>query len=171
MIDYFTPTPADGPALGDMARRSFTETFGHLYDPADLSSFLDTAFGRETGLPAQIADPALRIRCARADGEIIGFCKLGPPSLPMPDPHPEAMELRQLYILNAWHGRGVAQEMMAWALDQARAAGAPEMYLSVFIDNHRAQRFYARYGFVDVGPYVFMVGNHADEDRLYRLKL
>lgn len=171
MIDYFTPTSADGPALAGMAQQSFTETFGHLYDPADLATFLESAFGPETGLPAQIGDPSLQIRCARADGAIIGFCKLGPPSLPIPDRRATAIELRQLYILKSWHGRGVAQELMDWALAQARGAGAPEMYLSVFIDNHRAQRFYTRYGFEDVGPYSFMVGNHADEDRLYRLIL
>jgi diamine N-acetyltransferase len=171
MIDYFTPAPQHGPALADMARRSFTETFGHLYDPADLDAFLETAFGPETGLPAQISDPSIRILCARANGAIIGFCKLGPPSLPVPDPRPDAIELRQLYILKEWHGRGVAQALMDWALGQARGGGASEMYLSVFVDNHRAQRFYARYGFEDVGPYSFMVGNHADEDRLYRLRL
>jgi hypothetical protein len=41
----------------------------------------------------------------------------------------------------------------------------------VFVDNVRAQRFYARYGFQDVGRYAFMVGSHEDEDRLMRLAL
>ena len=38
----------------------------------------------------------------------------------------------------------------------------------VFVDNHRARRFYARYGFEAVGRYDFMVGNHADEDIIMR---
>jgi RimJ/RimL family protein N-acetyltransferase len=45
------------------------------------------------------------------------------------------------------------------------------MFLSVFIDNHRARRFYARYGFEEVGRYDFMVGTHADHDLILRLKL
>ena len=36
---------------------------------------------------------------------------------------------------------------MDWALDEARRRGARQLYLSVFIDNHRARRFYERYGF------------------------
>ena len=54
---------------------------------------------------------------------------------------------------------------------EARRRGARALYLSVFIDNHRAQRFYARYGFEAVGRYDFMVGTHADEDIIMRLKL
>ena len=45
------------------------------------------------------------------------------------------------------------------------------MWLSVYVDNHRARRFYARNGFEDRGRYAFMVGAHADEDRLMRRML
>ena len=37
--------------------------------------------------------------------------------------------------------------------------------------NHRARRFYERYGFEEIGVYTFMVGDHADEDHLMRLAL
>jgi len=82
-----------------------------------------------------------------------------------------AAELRQFYILKPWHGRGIAAELMAWVLDEARRRGAEELYLSVYVDNHRARRFYDRYGFEFVAPYAFMVGEQADEDLIMRLKL
>ncbi len=41
----------------------------------------------------------------------------------------------------------------------------------MFTDNVRARRFYERYGFEAVGRYNFMVGTHADEDIIMRLKL
>ena len=41
---------------------------------------------------------------------------------------------------------------MDWALDEARRRGVDELYLTVYIDNHRARRFYERYGFEAVGP-------------------
>jgi GNAT superfamily N-acetyltransferase len=68
-------------------------------------------------------------------------------------------------------GGGVARALMDWVLAEARGRGAEELYLSVFTENHRAKSFYARYGFEAIGPYVFMVGNQADEDVLMRAKL
>ena len=74
-------------------------------------------------------------------------------------------------MLKPWQGAGVAPALMDWVLDEARRAAPSELYLSVFIDNHRARRFYARYGFEAVGRYAFMVGTHADEDIIMRLTL
>jgi diamine N-acetyltransferase len=45
------------------------------------------------------------------------------------------------------------------------------MYLTVYTDNHRARRLYGRYGFEEVGPYSFMVGEQADEDIIMKLAL
>jgi GNAT superfamily N-acetyltransferase len=81
---------------------------------------------------------------------------------------PETVQLYQLYVLNQWHGRGIAAGLMDWALQWARDQGAHHIQLSVYIDNHRARRFYERYGFVAVGRYDFMVGSHADEDIVLR---
>jgi hypothetical protein len=36
--------PADAQALSALATRTFTETFGHLYPPEDLSYFLEEAY-------------------------------------------------------------------------------------------------------------------------------
>ena len=54
---------------------------------------------------------------------------------------------------------------------EAEVRGADELWLSVFVDNHRARRFYERYGFEVIGRYDFIVGSHADEDHVMRLKL
>jgi hypothetical protein len=39
-IDYRMADARDAAALADLGRRSFIETFGHLYDPDDLAVFL-----------------------------------------------------------------------------------------------------------------------------------
>jgi ribosomal protein S18 acetylase RimI-like enzyme len=168
-ITYRDAVPADGPELTHMARRSFTDTFGTLYRQQDLAQFLDDAFGAK-GLPADLTDPAYRVRVVTDDGTIVGYCKIGPVTFPGDWPD-SAMELHQLYILGEYHGAGLAQALMDWALDGMRDRGAAEAILSVFVDNHRARRFYERYGFKEIGQYIFKVGDHEDDDRLMRLKL
>lgn len=167
-ISYRDATAADLPAVDALFRRSFTATFGHLYQPADLAAFL----GRFTpaAWAGELAQPDLEIRLAEGDGALLGFCKIGDLTLPV-TPAGAALELRQLYLADAAKGRGVADELVRWAADRGRARGAGELFLSVYCDNHRAKAFYARHGFVDIGPYTFMVGNHRDEDRLMRVEL
>jgi diamine N-acetyltransferase len=168
MITYRDATAADAPALARLGADSFTETFGHLYAPADLALFLEHHTAESWS--AELADPAFAVRVVEADGATIAYAKLGPPQLPF-TPSTGATELRQFYVLAPWHGAGIAAQLMEWVITTARARHASELFLSVFTDNHRARRFYARYGFEPVGTYAFMVGTHADEDIVMKLAL
>ena len=49
-------TPADAEALSTLSRTCFTQTFGHLYDPADLAAFLNEAYAPDV-LRAELEDP------------------------------------------------------------------------------------------------------------------
>jgi ribosomal protein S18 acetylase RimI-like enzyme len=168
MIAYRDLGPDDAAALADLHRRSFVETFAHLYRPEDLEAFL--AQLTEQGFRAELLDGQHQIRFAESDGEPVAFVKLGPITLPV-EPSRPALEFRQLYVLKEWQGAGVAQALSEWAIGQARRRGAEELYLSVFTENHRAKAFYRRYGFTYVGPYSFMVGEQADEDEIWKLEL
>lgn len=161
-------TSADAATLATLGAESFRQTFGHLYVPEDLALFLDNH--TFASWSSELVDPAFTVRIAEAEGAMIGYAKLGPPHLPF-TPASAAAELRQLYVLAPWHGTGVAAALIDWVIAAARAGGADDLFLSVFTDNHRARRFYTRYGFEPVGTYAFMVGTHADEDIVMRLTL
>ena len=49
-------TPADAEAPSALSRTCFTQTFGHLYDPGDLETFLDEAYAPGV-LRAELEDP------------------------------------------------------------------------------------------------------------------
>ena len=167
-IRHRPATPDDAAALANLGRRTFVETFGPLYSPDNLAAFLRSH--TETGWREELSDRRFAVRLAEADGEPAAFAKLGPPTLPF-EPRGRSIELRQFYVLRPWHGTGLAHDLMRWAIEEARARAASGLYLSVFVDNHRARRFYEGYGFAFVGTYAFMVGDHADEDHVMRLGL
>jgi ribosomal protein S18 acetylase RimI-like enzyme len=168
MIVFRDANIDDAPAVDALFRQGFIDTFGHLYDPKDLAAFFE-AFTREAWR-SEIADPDFAFRLAEEDGTLAGFAKISSVTLPV-EPAGPAAELRQLYVLKSWHGSGVARTLMDWVLAEAKGRGAEALYLSVFTDNHRARNFYTRCGFEEMGPYIFMVGNHADRDIIMRLKL
>lgn len=161
-------TPADADTLVAIGRKTFAATFGHLYTPENLAAFL--ASHNRADWEAELADPGFAVLLAEAEGAAVGYAKLGPPKLPIAVREP-AIELRQFYLVDGWQGTGLAARMMAWVIDTARERGARDIHLSVFVDNHRARRFYERHGFVRVGSYDFMVGDHRDEDDIMRLTL
>ena len=163
---YRDATPADLPAVDRLFRTSFAATFGHLYPPADLAAF----FARFTPQAWAGELATHRFRLAEVDGVPVGYAKLG--AVTMPTEHaPGDRELRQLYLVETAKGTGIADALMRWTIEEARDDGATALFLSVYVGNARAIRFYARYGFADVGAYAFMVGDHQDEDRIMRLTL
>ena len=168
MIEYRHALPSDAAVLVRLGSETFVETFGHLYRPEDLAAFLESH--REERWRETLAQPEVEVRLAEEDDRAFGYATLAPRALPV-EPSGPALELRQLYILKGWHGRGAAQALMAWVLERARARRAEELYLSVWTGNARAKAFYRRYGFAYVAPYAFMVGEQADEDEIWRLDL
>lgn len=167
-ITYRDGRPGDGAALSRLFCEAFTATFGHLYSDANLAAFLcakeEQAFERE------LADPLFACRLAFDGTTLAGYAKLGPNDLPGRAPE-GTLELYQLYVLGPWLGSGLGRTLMDWTLDEARSRGASHLQLSVFVDNHRARRFYEKYGFEEVGRYIFLVGEHEDDDRIMRLAL
>lgn len=165
---YRDATEADLPAIDALFRESFVATFGHLYRSEDLADFL-AGFTPEIWA-AEFAEDDLRFRLAEDAEGLAGFAKIHGLTLPA-DTRAPVTELSQLYLAERAKGSGAAQALMDWVIASARERGSAELWLSVYVDNHRARRFYERYGFEDRGRYTFMVGAHADEDRLMRLEL
>ena len=160
-ITYRDAVPADATTLNGIFETVFCDTFAHLYRAEDLNAFL-SSFG-VADWERQLEDPAFACRIAEVEGKPIGYVKLGPLKLPI-ETDMSSMLLDQLYVLKEHHGSGIARDLMNWTLAEAKRRNAEALYLTVYVDNHRAKRFYERYGFEDVGRYAFMVGNHADED-------
>lgn len=80
-------TPADAEALSALSRTCFTQTFGHLYDPADLAAFLDEAYAPDV-LRAELEDPNRATWLLFEDEADEGFSRPDP----SPAGHPSAPE-------------------------------------------------------------------------------
>ncbi|GAN00016.1 acetyltransferase, GNAT family [alpha proteobacterium U9-1i] len=169
MIRYRDATADDAEALAAFAAASFIDTFGHLYPPEDLTAFL--AASHTSALYAGFAkSDDVHLRVATRSGAIVGYSKTGAVELHVDDAV-QCRELHRLYVDTSVKGAGVARALMDDVFAWSREQRAPALYLGVWENNHRAQTFYKRLGFVHVGEHDFMVGQTRDRDFIWRLAL
>ncbi|THD62237.1 GNAT family N-acetyltransferase [Phenylobacterium sp.] len=159
--------PADAQTLSAIGAETFTETFGHLYPPGDLSQFLAEAYGLER-TRADLADPAKAAWLVEADGETVGYAQAGPCALPHAAVTQACGELKRIYFRKSRQGGGLGARLFAETLDWLQAEGPRTVWIGVWSENFGAQRFYARHGFVKVGEYGFKVGDTVDHEYILR---
>lgn len=155
----------DAERLSAFARRLFVETFAAQNNPDDLALFLDTTFTPSLQR-AELVAPHRSYWLLEVGGVLAGYVLLndGATEEGVVAAHP--VELQRFYVDAPWHGRGLAQALMAHAVEEARALGGDVLWLGVWEENPRAIRFYEKQGFVRVGAHVFMVGNDAQTDAI-----
>ncbi|AKM11946.1 GNAT family N-acetyltransferase [Croceicoccus naphthovorans] len=174
-ITYREAEEGDRAALVALGRASFDAAFGHLYSSDDLNSFLHSVHSPEA-VAAQIADRDVAYRLAFKGEKLVGYCKLaankgfGEAAL-INSQAKRPITLSQLYTDPAQTGRGIGAALMDWALAEAKSRRADAIQLSVWSENHDAQRFYARHGFTRIADIDFWVGKHRDDEFLYERML
>lgn len=160
-ILFRTLMPDEAPLLADISRRTFLDTFPDLYTPEDLRDYFAKAYD-ECRLEEEIARSDMLIRVVEMDGEMMGYMKVGPNKLPVENPAEPAFEIWQFYLMPPAKGKGISDHLMWEALTFCQEKGAASVYLGVWENNPRAQKFYARHGFKQVGTYYFEVGHQKD---------
>ena len=86
-----------------------------------------------------------RLQVAEANGEVVGFCRLGP-ARDVDAPPPRFAEATHLYVAPAHTSAGIGRALFSAALERARAAGYAGLLLWVLEGNAKARRFYAAHG-------------------------
>lgn len=155
----------DAPALAALAERTFVEAFGARNRPEDLALHCAASYG-EAIQRGEVLDDALATFVAEGAGGLRGFLQLAwgtpPPGIVGARP----VEIRRFYVDAPWHGKGLAQALMATALDFAAAREADPLWLGVWEENPRGIAFYRECGFTVVGSHVFVVGSDPQRDLL-----
>ena len=163
-VDIRRATSADATTMAPLGAATFTETFGHLYPPEDLQTFLEGSHSIEAWTRA-LTDPQRAIWLATLpDATPIGFLAVGACKLPVENREPAAGEIQQLYVLAKHHNLRLGSRLMDLGLEWLVAQGRTPIYIGVWSENFGAQRFYSRYGFSKVGEYGFPVGKTVDHE-------
>ncbi len=161
-----TPSPGEAGPLARFAERTFREAFEADNHPDDMNAYCETAFSPEV-MRGYLTDASITtLVIVMDDGALAAYAQLRPdqpahgPALERP------LELWRFYVDKVHHGRGIAHQLMEAAIADAAARGAATLWLGVWEHNTRAQAFYRKFGFVDVGSHTFVLGTDVQTDRL-----
>ena len=159
-------TPADAETVATLGARLFTQAYGATHPEPELGRYLARSFNTEL-FARELADPRVRVLIIEAtDRTPLGYAHMrattGAPPGDVVGDHP--VEIIRFYVDAQWHGRGLAQALMAACESEARAMGADVLWLDVWQEAPRPRAFYHRAGFRIVGTTTFAFGERQDAD-------
>jgi ribosomal protein S18 acetylase RimI-like enzyme len=163
-------TTADAAVVADLARRTFHDTFAHNNDPGDMALHLAGAYGVDQQT-RELADRDITTLLVEDHGTAIAYAQVRAGHVPACVKGPEPLELWRFYVDRGWHGRGVAQALMAEVVAEAGRRGARTLWLGVWEKNERARAFYVKCGFTDAGEHIFLFGTDPQTDRVMVMAL
>jgi len=156
---------SDASVLAAFAERTFSETFAAANRPEDIAAYLPTAYG--TSLQAiELADPDIVTLIIDAGDAIAAYAQVRRGAAPACVKGAAPVELWRFYVDSPFHGRGLAQQLMAATHAAAFELGGRTLWLGVWERNERAIAFYAKAGFHYAGSHDFWVGSDRQTDNI-----
>lgn len=164
-------TEADIEALAALAALTFPLAAPEDTAPQSLASFIDQHLSaarfaeyladphtdvlvHDSGATTSIIDGyALLVAGEPEDRDVVQALTIRP-----------SIMLSKFYVSPDAHGQGVAADMLITVFEIAEARGGAALWLGVNRENVRAQRFYAKQGFQQIGTKRFQVGARLEHD-------
>ena len=153
----------DAGPLAELAERTFRQAFAPLNRAEDMDLHCRKSYGR--GIQAEeIADAGRATLLCHDEERLVAYGQLRWDAAPTCVIARRPAEIQRLYVDAAWHGKGVAADLMAALLALAASRGADVAWLGVWERNPRAIAFYRKHGFDIVGEHTFLLGNDPQRD-------
>jgi len=129
----------------------------------DMQAYLDLTYTPEA-IALEIGDTRNTFLVA-CQPEVIGFVQLKKGTteacLPLDTP---VTELHRIYMHHESNGRGVGRLLMEAAHTIAKNEHYSGIWLGVWEENVKAQKFYEKLGYERIGHHDFVIGNEIQRD-------
>lgn len=162
----------DAEMLAELSYKTFWDAF-HEHPknaPEDMADYMDKAFSLEQ-TRRELSDANSIFLLAEINESPAGYAKvtLGATEEGITANNP--IELNRLYSHQEFLGKGVGAALMDECFKIADENQCDVMWLGVWEFNPRAQAFYRKYGFYEVGKHIFQLGSDPQIDILMQKKL
>jgi diamine N-acetyltransferase len=106
-----------------------------------------------------------------SEEKAIGYAKLRKNSSVESVTGVNTIEIQRFYIVERFHGCGAGEALLRHCVAAARNEGFSSVWLGVWEENPRAQRFYHKHGFETIGGTTFPYGDAAGRNLVMQKSL
>lgn len=163
-------TIADAELISQLGAKTFYETFANYNTPDDIDSYLRKSFSPEIQFQ-ELSSPDVIFIVAESEGTPIGYAQLVFGSRDESIQASRPMEIRRIYAVQDYVGKGIGSELMKKIIAESRERGCECIWLGVWEKNTPAIAFYKKWGFRTVGNHIFMLGSDPQNDHIMELAL
>lgn len=149
--------------LSEMGRETFAEAFAKDNTPENMNAYLEKNFAK-TKIIEEIKDDKSQFFLAFADDQPAGYAKVRLNEEVKKILKEKAIELERIYVSSSFQGKKIGAFLLQTCLSYAQEEGFQWIWLGVWEKNHKAQNFYAKWGFEKFGEHVFQMGDDPQTD-------
>lgn len=162
----------DAEMLAELSYKTFWDAFHEHPEnaPEDMAAYMEKAFSVEA-VRAELNDENAIFLIAEFENELAGYAKITLGAIEDGITAEKPIELNRLYSHQKFLGKGIGQKLMDECFRIAKENDCDAMWLGVWEFNPRAQAFYRKYGFREVGKHIFQLGSDAQTDLLMQKDL
>ena len=160
----------DAKMLSELGAKTFYDAFEKDNTPLNMKAYLKKSFSPEIQL-YELTQPEVIFLVAESDATAVGYAQLIMNSRDELIHGETPMELRRIYAVQEFIGKGVGKELMYRSIHEARQRDCDVIWLGVWEKNQRAIDFYKKWGFREVGAHLFALGDEPQNDLLMALDL
>ena len=157
MIKIKKAKKADTEVLALLGRITWAESHGqYIDDKNNLLEYLDENFSISK-TEQNVINPKQHFYIMYADDLPIGYAKIIVNAIQENIPSENNCQLERIFILNDFIPLKIGKQLLTYVEDQAKALKLDTMWLTVYIKNIRAIKFYEKNEFKNVGELNFIV--------------
>ncbi len=167
MIKIKIASKTDIEVLALLGRLTWAESHGHyIEDKNDVSKYLNENFS-VFKTKQNVNNPKQIFYIIYVDDLPVGYAKLVLDTSNENITAPNSCQLERIFILNDFIPLKIGQRLLTFVEKQAKKMQLDTMWLTVYIENNRAIRFYERNEFKNVGELNFIVNGKGYENIVF----
>ncbi len=163
-------TTSDSNIISALGITTFYEAYYEQDESGNLADYVLKSFNLQQ-IRDEINDENSTFIIAESEGKAVGYAKLRENSPADCVKDENAIELQRIYILERARGKNVGKKLMEECYKIAREKCYQILWLGVWEENLKAQKFYQKLGFKKIGELEFPYGDVVGTNLVLKIDL